>query len=152
MAVRGVDDDHVHAGFAQRRRALQVSAPVPTAAPTRNAPRSSLQARGNSVAFWKSLTVIMPFRAEVVVDDQHLLDAVLVQQRQHFFLRRILAHRDEPLPRRHDVETGASSGLEAQVAVVTMPTALPSRTTGTPEMFLARVSSSTSRIVVSGRR
>ena len=38
-----------------------VSAAVPIAAPTRNAPRSSLQARGNSVAFWKSLTVIMPF-------------------------------------------------------------------------------------------
>ena len=32
-----------------------------------------------------------------------------------------------------------------------MPTALPSRTTGTPEMFFARVSSSTSRIVASGR-
>ncbi len=38
-----------------------VSAPVPIAAPTRSAPRSSLQARGNSVAFWKSFTVIMPF-------------------------------------------------------------------------------------------
>ena len=41
-----------------------VSAPVPTAAPTRNAPRSSLQARGNSVAFWKSLTVIMPLSSK----------------------------------------------------------------------------------------
>ena len=31
-----------------------------------------------------------------------------------------------------------------------MPTALPSRTTGTPEMFFERVSASTSRIVVLG--
>ena len=49
---------------AARRRASSVSAPVPTAAPTRSAPRSSLQARGNSVAFWKSLTVIMPLSSK----------------------------------------------------------------------------------------
>ena len=38
-----------------------VSGAVPTAAPTRRLPTLSLQAFGNSVAFWKSLTVIMPF-------------------------------------------------------------------------------------------
>ena len=37
-----------------------VSGVVPTAAPTRRRPVESLLARGNSVAFWKSLTVIMP--------------------------------------------------------------------------------------------
>ena len=60
VAVRGVDDDHVDAGLAQRRDALEVSCAVPTAAPTRRRPDGSLQARGNSVAFWKSFTVIMP--------------------------------------------------------------------------------------------
>ncbi len=37
-----------------------VSGAVPTAAPTRRRPCSSLQARGKSRAFWMSLTVIMP--------------------------------------------------------------------------------------------
>ena len=37
-----------------------VSGVVPTAAPTRRRPFSSFAARGNSVAFWKSFTVIMP--------------------------------------------------------------------------------------------
>ena len=49
------------------------------------------------------------------------------------------------------VETGASSlRLEAQVAVRDDADQLSPSTTGTPEMFLARVSSITSRIVVSG--
>ena len=37
-----------------------VPAPVPTAAPTRRRPRASLQAHGNSVAFWMSRTVMRP--------------------------------------------------------------------------------------------
>ena len=60
MAVRGVDDHHVDARLAQCRDSIQVSGVVPTAAPTRRLPTLSLQAFGNSVAFWKSLTVIMP--------------------------------------------------------------------------------------------
>ena len=91
---------------------------MPTAAPTRSAPRSSLQARGNSVAFWKSLTVIMPRSSKFAVDHQHLLDAVLVQQREHFFLRRVLAHGDQALLRRHDRRhRRVELRLEAQVAV-----------------------------------
>ena len=62
MAVRGVDDDRRRRPpRAAPRRARSVSGVVPTAAPTRRLPTSSLQACGNSVAFWKSLTVIMPF-------------------------------------------------------------------------------------------
>ena len=95
-----------------------VSGVVPTAAPTRSRPPSSLQARGNSVAFWKSFTVIMPTSSCVAVHHQHLLDAMLVQQRQHLFLRRVLAHRDQALLRRHDRgHRRIELVLEAQVAV-----------------------------------
>ena len=49
------------------------------------------------------------------------------------------------------VDTGASSFVSKRRSrCVTMPTALEPTTTGTPEMFFARVSSSTSRIVLSG--
>ena len=70
------------------------------------------------MAFWKSFTVIMPLQFVVAGDHQHLFDAVLVQQRQHFVLRGILAHGDQPLFGRHHRGTGASRlRLEAQIAV-----------------------------------
>ena len=95
-----------------------VSCAVPTAAPTRSRPDGSLQARGNSVAFWKSFTVIMPRSSCVAVHHQHLLDAVLVQQQQHFVLRRVLAHGDQALLRRHDRRhRRVELHFEAQVAV-----------------------------------
>jgi len=43
---------------------------------------------------------------------------MLVQQREHLFLRRVLANRDQPLLRRHDSrDRSVELGLEAQVAV-----------------------------------
>ncbi len=91
---------------------------MPTAAPTRRLPTLSLQAFGNSVAFWKSLTVIMPLQFMIAGNHQHLLDAVLVQQRQHLVLGCILAHRDQALFRRHDRgDRRVELGLEAQIAM-----------------------------------
>ena len=49
---------------------------------------------------------------------QHLLDAVLVQQREHFFLGRVLANRDQPILRSHDGgDRRIQLLLEAQVAM-----------------------------------
>jgi hypothetical protein len=90
-------------------------------------------------------------QAEVVVDDQHLLDAVLVQQLQHLVLGRALAHRDQPLARRHDLADRLVERVSKRRSrLVTMPTSRSPSTTGTPEMPRARVSSSTSRMVLSG--
>ena len=50
------------------RRAPRCRSPMPTAAPTRKRPSSSLQAFGCSVAFRMSLTVIRPRSSHVVVD------------------------------------------------------------------------------------
>ncbi len=99
VAVRGVDDHHVGRPLrAARRRGRACPAPYPLPRATRRRPFSSLLARGKSVAFWKSFTVIMPFRFELLVDHQDLLDAVLVQQAQHLILRRVFAHGDEAAP------------------------------------------------------
>src|SRR5262249_27766169 len=54
----------------------------------------------------------------IAVDDQHLLDAVFVQQKQHLFLGSVLAHRNQPLLRRHDRrDRRIELVLEAQIAV-----------------------------------
>ena len=95
-----------------------VSPPTPTAAPTRRRSRSSLQAFGLSRAFWMSLTVIRPAQAERVVDDQHFLDAMLVQQREHFVLAGAFLDRDQAFLARHDVlDRIVGLLLEAQIAV-----------------------------------
>jgi hypothetical protein len=51
MAVSGVHHKHVHAGATSAVTRSSVSPPVPTAAPTRNRPHSSLQASGKSLDF-----------------------------------------------------------------------------------------------------
>ncbi len=129
-----------------------VSALVPMAAPTRSAPRSSLQARGNSVAFWKSLTVIMPLRSKSSPTTSTFSMRCLCSRPSTSSLgapSRTVTSRSRGVI---TADTGESKRVSKRRSRwVTMPTALPSRTTGTPEMFLARVSSSTSRIVASGR-
>ncbi len=102
MAVRRVDDDHVHAAVAQRRRTIER---VGTGADGRaDAQRAALVLAG--AREFRGLLEVLDgdhaLEAVIVVDDQHLLDPMLVQQRQHLFLRRILAHGDQPLARRHD--------------------------------------------------
>ncbi len=65
-----------------------------------------------------SFTVIMPRSRPSVIDDQHLLDAVTVQELQHLFARRVLAHGHELLARRHDLRhRQVQLFLEADVAV-----------------------------------
>jgi hypothetical protein len=74
--------------LAQRRHAVERVGRGADRRPDPQRPPSSLQARGNSVAFWKSFTVIMPTQLMLAVHDEDLLNAMLVQQRQHLFLRR----------------------------------------------------------------
>jgi hypothetical protein len=57
-------------------------------------------------------------QAERVVDDQHLLDAMLVQQREHFVLGRTFLDRDQAFLARHDVAHRiVRLLLEAQIPV-----------------------------------
>src|SRR3546814_10150758 len=58
-----------------------VSAPVPTAAPTRRRPASSLHAREIG-GLLDVLDGDHAAQAELVIDHQHLLDAVLLQDRK----------------------------------------------------------------------
>ena len=54
---------------------------------------------------------------KAVTDDQHLLDAVLVQLVHDFFARRVLAHRDQSLlGGHHHRHRLGEAGLKAQVA------------------------------------
>ncbi len=118
MAVRGIDDDHVDARFAQRFDALQR---VRAGADRRADPqRTALVFRGARKlgGLLEVLDRDHALQVEVLIDDQHLLDAMLVQQREHLVLRRVLAHGDQPLLRRHDRgHRRVELGLEAQVAV-----------------------------------
>ena len=80
MAMRGIDHDRIDAGIDQELGAAKPSSPVPVAAATRKRPCSSLAALGWCAAFSMSVTVIRPTHLIIVVDDDQLLDAVLVQQ------------------------------------------------------------------------
>ena len=130
-----------------------VSGAVPTAAPTRSRPCSSLQARGKSRAFWMSLTVIMPrsrpspsttstFSMRWRCSSCRTSSRGVFSRTVTSFSRGVMTF-----------ETGRSSCSSKRMSRwVMMPTTwLPSAVTGRPEMPLARVSATTSRIVASGR-
>ena len=118
MAVRGVDHDHVDAGLAQRRDALER---VLRRADGRADAQAARRILAGAREFGGLLEILHGDHAAqflVAVHHQHLLDAVLVQQQQHFVLRRVLAHGDEALFRRHDRRHGrVELHFEAQVAM-----------------------------------
>ena len=95
-----------------------------------------MAAFGKRSVFSMSLIVMQPAQLAVLVHHEQLLDAVLVQQ----LLARAPAvvpgaHRHEPLARVITFEIGwSSSRTKRRSRLVRMPTALPSRVTGTPEM------------------
>ena len=118
MTVRGIDDEHVDARVDQRRDALfGIAADADRRADAQAF--AIVLARVRIVA--RLLDVLdrdQAAQTKRIVDDQHLLDAVLVQQRQHFVLGSALLHRDQPLLARHDVlDRILGLLLEAQVAV-----------------------------------
>ncbi len=128
-----------------------VSGEVPTAAPTRRRPDGSLQARGNSVAFWKSFTVIMPRSSWSPLTTSTFSMRCLCNSSSTSsfgaFSRTVMRRSLGVMT----VDTGASSfSSKRRSRCVTMPTSLAPTTTGTPEMPLDLVSSMTWRMVVSG--
>ena len=118
MAMRGIDHHHVDAGLAQRRDALER---VLRRADRRADAQAARRILAGAREFRGLLEILHGDHAAqffVAVDHQHLLDAVLVQQQQHFFLRRVLAHGDQPFLRRHDRRhRRVELHLEAQVAM-----------------------------------
>ena len=104
MAVRRVDDDDVDAGLDEQRDAL---VGVDAGADGRaDAQRAARVLAGERVVV-RFLDVLhgdhaAKLEAFVLVDDEHLLDAVLVQEAEHVVLVGAFAHRDEPIFRRHD--------------------------------------------------
>ena len=118
VAVRRVDDEHVHVRGDQRLGALhRVAARRRSPRRTRSRPSESLQAFGYLTAFWMSLTVIRPFSRKSLIDDQQLLDLVLVQDLARVLERRADRHGDEVLVRHHLADRPLHVGLEPQVAV-----------------------------------
>jgi hypothetical protein len=89
VAVRRVHDDDVDAGRDQRLATRSsVSPPVPTAAATLQRAALVLAGAREVGGLLEVLGRDHALEAEILVDDQHLLDAVLVQQLQHLFLGR----------------------------------------------------------------
>ena len=84
MAVRGIHHDHVDAGRDQRLDArFGIAADADRGADQQRSPLS-LAAFGLSRRLLDVLDRDQAAQLELVVDHQHLLDAVLVHQRQHF--------------------------------------------------------------------
>ena len=128
-----------------------VSCAVPTAAPTRRRPEGSLQARGNSVAFWKSFTVIMPRSSWSLFTTSTFSMRCLCNNSSTSSLgafSRTVTSRSFGVM---TVDTGASSFTSKRRSrCVTMPTTFEPCTTGTPEMPFDLVRSMTWRMVMSG--
>ncbi len=118
MSVRRIDDHQVDARLAQRRYAIHGVGGGPYGGADTQ-PAGLILARARE--FRRLLEVLHRDHAGelvIAVDDQHLLDAVLVQQRQHLFLGCGLAHGDQPILRRHDRgDRRIELLLEPQVAV-----------------------------------
>ena len=118
MAVRSVHDQYVDARVDQRVDAI-------VGIRARADCRSDAQRAGRVLAgMWEVLGFLEilgrdhALEFEAVTDDQHLFDAVLVQQPEYLFLGRALAHRDQPVLRRHDGrDRRVELGFKAQVAV-----------------------------------
>jgi len=115
--VRGVDDDGIDAGFAQRSNAIEcVGRGTDGSADTQSAAR----VLAGAWALGRLLDIFdgdEPLELVVVTDYEHFLDAVLVEELQHVFARRVLAYRDQTLlGRHHRSHWIVELGLEAQIA------------------------------------
>ena len=101
VAVRCVDHHHVHARLDQRRDAIER---VGRRADGGAGAQATVLVLAGTREFLGLLEVLHRDHAAQLargIRDQHLLDAVAVQQQQYFLARRVLAHRDQALARRH---------------------------------------------------
>ena len=118
MAVRSVDDDEVDAGLEQAARRGRACRRRADRGADAQAPVLVLAGAREVAGLLDVLDRDHAAQPPVAVDDQHLLDAVPVQELQHFLARRVLAHGHELLARRHDLRhRQVELLLEADVAV-----------------------------------
>ena len=134
MAVRGIDDDYVHAG---RHQCLDALFGIAADADRRTHQQTFAVVVGGVGVVAFLLDVLHRDQAaqlEGFVDHQHFLDAVLVQQRQHFLVAGAFAHGDQAILLGHDVmDRIVELGLEAHVAAgddADQPTAIDDRHAG----------------------
>jgi hypothetical protein len=120
MAVRRIDDDDIDAGFDEQRDAL-------VGVDARADGRADAQRAARVLACQRVVVRLLDvfhrdhaaqLAAVLFVDDEHLLDAVLVQEAEHVILVRAFAHGYKPLLRRHDGRyRRVALRLEPQIAV-----------------------------------
>ena len=116
VAMRRIDDDDVDAGLDEGRGAL-IGGRADRGADTQTAVfvLAGLRLVGRLLDV---LDRDHATQAEIVVDDEDLLDAVLVEQAQDLLPVGPLLDRHEPFLRRHDTRDGLiEAGLETQIAV-----------------------------------
>ena len=97
----GVDDDHVDAGIDQRGNAVTGIGTGTHGSTDAQATLIVLAGQWVGLGLLDVLDGHHALEIEGVVDDQHLLDAVLVQQRTHGFLVGTFLDGDQALFRRH---------------------------------------------------
>ncbi len=100
--VRGIDDEHVDARLDQR---IDPVVRIVAGADRRTDPKRPARILAGAwevLGFLEILGGDHALQFEVVADHQHLLDAVLVQQRHNLFLVGALAHGHQALLRSHD--------------------------------------------------
>ena len=117
MTVSRIDDDDVDTGLHQCRDAV-----IGVSTGAHRSPGSELAALilagvGIGLGLGDVLDGHHALQLELVVDEQHLLDAVAVQEFGDGLDRRVLRRGHKTLPRRHDVgHSGVHAGLEPDVA------------------------------------
>ncbi len=118
MTVGGIHHDHVHARAHQRRHSLLG---IAAGADRRADPQPTpfvLAGDGEIAGFLNVLDRDHAAQLEAVVDHQHLLDAMLVEQGNDFLAAGPLVHRHQPLLwGHHRADRRAHVRLETQVAV-----------------------------------
>jgi hypothetical protein len=139
MAVRGVDHDQIDAGIDQQLGALKAALADRGRGRDAKPPCASLQAKGCATAFLHVLDGDQADAAILIVDDQQLFDAMLVQHPLRLVLADAFAHRDEVFMRHQFEIFWRGSVANRTSRLVRMPTSLPGTpllppvTTGMPE-------------------
>ena len=118
VPVRGIDDQHID---ARGNECIDSLVSVATGADRGADPKRAgciLAREGEILGFLEVLGRDHAFQHVVVADDEHLFDAMLVQQAQHLLFGRAFADRDEAFLRGHHRGHGRIElRFEAQVAV-----------------------------------
>jgi hypothetical protein len=102
VAVRGIDDQHIDPGFYQCCDAFFGTFADADSRAYAQAPMLVLAGIGMLRRLEDVLGGDQPLEAEILIDDQDPLEAMLVHQPHRFFIAGPFAHRHQPLLRGHD--------------------------------------------------